>query len=173
MGIKSFKCTRCGHNNIGNVMKGDRCSDCKLGRYAAVEVIPDEYYTEIKGRGYRLKLEQLKKMFEKGEISRVQFLAFKNDLDRRFPNPKVDWRRLPKSFKQIQEIDDYEDEPEVKIHVPQVRMLDENTIGISTKEMELGTKDEEGEINWSRVNEIRQKSRNLLDKFTSKRKKRP
>ena len=164
MGIWRVKCTRCGHEDVQK-RNGESCSACRIGHVAKLEYLPDEYLNELRGRGYRTKLKQLQRMLVNGQINRVQYLAFKNDLDRLFPNPKVMWNRLPASFKNIHDLDDYPDRPAVTIHVPDVRAVG-NEVRISTKE--IGLLDKDGKPIWSKVAALRAKSAELYKKGLAK-----
>lgn len=140
---------------------GDSCGSCRIGRVFKLEYLPDEYLNDLRGRAYRNKLKELQRSHANGVINRIQFLALKNELDRTFPNPKVNWSALPSSFKTVHELDDYPDKPAVTIHVPDVRAVG-NEIRISTKE--IGLLDKDGKPIWSKIAALRAKSRELYKK---------
>lgn len=143
-------------------MSRDRCHSCGVGRYAKIENMPDEYLNDLRSRAYQEKLHGLKRRYANGEINRVMFLAMKNELDRKYPNPKVNWGRLPESYKTVHALgDEYDDTPAVTIKVPHVREIDDNHIGISLQDMELVDKD--GKTNTQKVAELRADSKKLLD----------
>lgn len=135
-----------------------------------LEHLPDEYLNDLRSRGYQEKLRILKQHFTEGRINRIQFLAFKNELDRKFPNPKVDWRRLPKKFHTVHELgDDYEEDPAVNIVVPEFSKTDDNNIKVTMKDLELIDKD--GKPRSQKIAELRNRSQKIVDDFTEKKRR--